>query len=143
MKVNVEHLEKIKAHLREVPERLNMGVVVDHLEPGQQTDDGYVAYQRGGRVFEVPACGTVGCIAGWSQLLRGGEEFVRSLALEADFLGVTTRLFFPDKWPEDLYDRYYDAETQQEKVDLVCEAIDRVIAGNGIFTPDLVVNEGR
>lgn len=54
LKLNVKLLEKIKKHLKEEPKRYHQGKWVEEVSVWDAN---------------APACGTVGCIAGWAVLL--------------------------------------------------------------------------
>lgn len=127
MPVNKEHLLKIKQHILEEPNRLNMSDWIDtHLSIGEKIFDRYASVPQ-----VVPVCGTVGCIAGWSAHLR---KVKFNSSAERDFLGLDSDdLFFVDYWPEELGKRYTNATTPLEKAQVTAEAIDLIIAGDGKF----------
>jgi hypothetical protein len=85
--VNGKLLQRIKKHILEDPKRLDMGMFLARKEqhPG---------------AYKYPACGTVGCIAGWACVLSK-ENLTRSDEIEqraAELLGLTpiqaARLFY-------------------------------------------------
>lgn len=128
MALNIEHLEKIKKHILEEPNRLQMDIWLEAKRtPGAMVFDTYCDIPEAIEQV-VPACGTVGCIAGWSAVLDGREY--RFQSTERAFLGLENHeLFFPDQWPEDLAEDYRLAKTAKEKAEVAARAIDRVIAG--------------
>jgi hypothetical protein len=126
--VNKEHLLKIKQHILEEPNRLDMSTWLQELDPGTWVFDTY-APKSTDQV--VPSCGTVGCIAGWSSLLRGRKTV--STTFEMDFLRVSSNLFYPTRWPDTLQTAYEEATTPKEKAKITAKAIDLIIKGNGEF----------
>lgn len=132
MPVNKEHLLKIKQHILEDPERLYMADWILNEEPGTLVSDSYVSsLNRFDQ--EVPVCGTVACIAGWSAVLRGLKDSEVYQTDEQRFLGVTNDLFFPDQWPLRFYKRYQDSTDAKEKALVVADVIDHVIEHDGQF----------
>lgn len=131
--MNIKLLEKVKAHILEEPRRVNMaywlalkdttGVTNAALPTVAWATVMHAAKNR------APACGTVGCIAGWTIIVARKKRAVKALTkagtrypiaqLAADVLGLTQlsryeeeslwsqtqpsqrmRLFLPDRWPE-------------------------------------------
>lgn len=98
--MNVELLEKVKQHILEEPKRLWMGDWAFKVSP---TDE------------NAPACGTVGCIAGWASLLSNPTQPFSDVANSADDPNVNNldldedtawRLFYVDSWPVQFVDAY-------------------------------------
>lgn len=122
MKLNVELLLKVKTHILEEPKRLAMNIwIAKDLEPGQLFN--VSPHHR------VPACGTVGCIAGWAaQLAEPGVKFLATRA--NDLLGIRYlpygNLFYTTRWPEKFKEPYNEA---LDKGDLETAAI---VTGNVI-----------
>jgi hypothetical protein len=135
--MNVELLLKVKQAILDEPARMNMEVFVDD-------SDGYI------NLDHQPACGTVGCIAGWAVLLdhvgrdSSPEGIMKAYKAVADksvedeahkVLGLGPAqymhpLFYPwNKWPEDLRIRLAREEPgTEEYAQVVADAIDRYIA---------------
>lgn len=130
MTVNKEHLLKIKQHILEEPSRLYMADWIEHHAPGTIVID---QYNKQNIQQTVPQCGTVCCIAGWSSVLRGREYM--NTSDEQAYLDVSSRLFYPNKWPEDLFERYQNSTSTSEKAQVAADAIDLIIVGDGYF-PD-------
>lgn len=115
--MNVKLLQAIKKHILAEPKRLDMG------NWGFKRD----------KANDGPACGTVGCIAGWAVLLThpsliGRKEDFTPAKLkkfsnamgnaEEDApgllkinIGTADRLFYVDRWPEPFRQDYLDAES--------------------------------
>lgn len=139
MTLNVELLERVKAHILEEPKRLAMGTFAERNE-------------------EAP-CGTVACIAGWSLVLEKGARMVTKKL--ADFgegyyedhfvyrnnrpiddphehakkiLGLTEEeamtLFYVEDWPDDLTVNYMAAKRPDKRALITAARIDRLIAGH-------------
>ena len=129
--MNIELLNKVKAHILEEPRRLEM---VDWIVDAEEIP---VEDNR-------PPCGTAGCIAGWAAMLDGGFNrsihFPRRYATDAlgiDPYGQAERLFYLSQWPAQFkFDKdrpdvsFYklDKETQAR---LTAARIDYFIATNG------------
>lgn len=107
MTVNVELLERVKHHILEEPLRLDMSIWISHHEKGPYT----------------PACGTIGCIAGWAIELSGGEKLSKEMSqkgifgqadIATELLGLTPlvakRVFHVDSWPHPLRAEEWEAE---------------------------------
>ena len=128
--MNIELLNKVKAHILEEPRRLEM---VDWIMEGDEIPSP-----------EKPPCGTAACIAGWAAMLDGGFQrgihFPRTYATDAlkiDRFGEAERLFYLSQWPAQFkFDKdrpdvsFYklDKETQAR---LTAARIDYFIATNG------------
>jgi hypothetical protein len=123
MPVNKKHLLKIKQHILEEPNRLAMDNWIQKHEPGTCISDSYSL------VIEqiVPSCGTTGCLAGWSALLRGLDESCFDKYLEAHFLGIPSSIFFVDNWPNPYRDMYQESISTLEKALVLGKFIDLII----------------
>lgn len=100
----------------------------------------------------APACGTVGCIAGWTVLVSSGLASKWALKLldnsafnglmaaagikAASILGYPTfdytggrlyKLFYPSSWPEPFRIDYHAAKTQTSRAKIVGKRIDHFI----------------
>jgi hypothetical protein len=131
--VNVELLRKIQKHITEEPRRLQMGGVIEHMNPG-------VEFCEHRAKFVVPKCGTVACIAGWAFILSGEGEVESDrqgyVMLRAEeLLGLTSgegdRLFLEDWWPDLYLERWEAAETAQERARIAVKRIDHFIKTDG------------
>lgn len=123
--MNLELFDKVKKAITEEPKRLNI----------------WDWQSRGYPEPVAPACGTVGCIAGWADILNRTEgntdpEVIRGIELSTftyeegrKALGLTHEqadyLFDPASWPHDL--EWKVGKTKAGSYDqskVVCEAID-------------------
>jgi hypothetical protein len=71
-KLNVKHINKILAHIREDVKRL-------HMPRWGVKKQSQAAKVSGLRVARFPSCGTVACFAGWSLLLATPRKEWKSL----------------------------------------------------------------
>lgn len=118
--MNTELLDKVVQHVTEVPARLAMNVILVKKLPGTP-----VAYDQLYRT--VPTCGTVGCLAGWtlelSHLPVNEDDPNKSMDLAAGLLGLESiesrRLFFVSQWPKPFRFKYIDAQTMEEKAEVL------------------------
>ncbi len=119
-KLNVRLLRKIQKMILEEPRRLNMWLVQNHYSKRDVDNSEY----------NLPPCGTVGCIAGWALNLSG---FTRSNSLNkaATLLGIertaSDHVFLVSDWPEKFHNRYNDARTQRQKARVTSNRIDYLI----------------
>lgn len=95
MRINVELLNKVKRHILENPRRLNMNYVI--ARKGEKE----VQLHPSNFSRRWPSCGTVGCIAGWTVLLKDGMDFAGDAQSRAqELLGITSsqanELFYPE-----------------------------------------------
>lgn len=139
LKMNVRLLRRIKREITAEPKRMNM--VTWAARPGVHGD-------------AAPACGTVGCIAGWGIILSSKKRkpqfktLIPSIRRTADLWGnqidkrgakafgisltESKRLFYTSNWPEAF-------QSKIEKVNagtaayarVVCQRIDRFINTKG------------
>jgi hypothetical protein len=143
--VNVENLLKVKALILEEPKRLNMGFFIVTGNSKKLLDYGPV----------VPKCGTVACLAGWGAVMAELDKSprikkLRTAAAQISF-SVTDiaceyfdisaesgdRLFYENRWPEDLLDELGDSEVgTAEYAEVAASAIDRFIACGGDWNND-------
>lgn len=154
-KIETRLLKRIKAHILKEPKRLDMNLLVDikHNET-----IGYELPNTKDRQW--PACGTVGCIAGWAVLLSGGKPITCGSEegwweKGAKLLGLNTamanRLFStplnaldewdalyplhederPDTWPKKFANRYVDAKTPRGRALATAARIDHFIKTKG------------
>lgn len=139
MAMNVELLQRVKQHILDEPLRLEMVEGLKFRAPGTQRR----VHCANEEYVPTPACGTIGCIAGWACIL-GDKTFadahpgdpcwgtVRERAEELLQIPTSSsRLFRVNWWPEDLFNRYEHAETQQERAEILAERIERYIKTRG------------
>lgn len=136
MPLNVKLLLKVKHHILEEPARLRMDMWLKKGEAGADSGNSYPGYGEPIE-FTFPACGTVGCLAGWAvqlshptENIQPGIDNVHSSALEE--LGIDDdispyEIFFPDHWPPEFYRRYEYARSNEERAKIVGEVIDNYI----------------
>lgn len=126
---NVEdRLLEVKKHILEEPKRLDMSFWL--LGSEDMTEVLHVDKE------EMPACGIVGCIAGWLVsfdsfkkgfskdwiLSQVGVQFqARELLQHPPFI---SRLFFPESWSDSLAYRFEESKSKQERAEITGEAID-------------------
>lgn len=128
--MNTDLLLKVKAAILDEPKRLNIWEWQGRWLQGD----------------EAPACGTVGCIAGWLDILSktNGSTDIEAIkgcplnevdAEEAGEIalgvarGYALGLFIPSRWPHDLYlDLKPTIPGTPEHASVVAAVIDRFIA---------------
>lgn len=140
-------LRAVVAHLQAVPERADMNIIIQRGKPGQK----YIELYDDTIPREIPRCGAVGCLAGWSLELFGDDKaldpITNQLKIAGDLLGLTSderdRLFTEPRfakdffhkgipcWPLLLAIRYMDAETLVEQVNVIHERVELFISSNG------------
>lgn len=133
--MNIELLNKVKAHILEEPKRLDMSVIL--------------------RRAPRNACGTAGCVDGWAQVLSNCAALGSLVFFDGDYvkgrelLGLTQeeaeRLFSDPKdgydedhveyaengWPEEFIDRYRKARNASQRAIVTVERIDHFIKTKG------------
>lgn len=147
-KINVELLERVKAHILEEPRRFDMSTFV------ARASDPSLLLAPDMR----PACGTVACIAGWAVFLSSGlpkkitEDLYESieshaagllgLGLEAGDLddeeddpdgeSEVSRLFYVPNWPAEFRRRYRHTENDPTaRARVAADRIDHFLKTNG------------
>lgn len=126
---NVEdRLLEVKKHILEEPKRLDMSFWL--LGSEDMTEVLHVDKE------EMPACGIVGCIAGW---LVSFDSFKKGFSKDwilsqvgvqkqaQKLLGYPpfiSHLFFVENWNDDLIKRYENSKSKQERAIITGEAID-------------------
>lgn len=106
--MNVELLERVKAHILEEPNRLIMGTVI--ATDKRDFKDALDGYNHETGIVEVtPPCGTAACIAGWTCIL--GHPEIKPSEIQYNF-GIATEatrlldipnigaLYYTNNWPE-------------------------------------------
>ena len=125
MPLNIEMLQRIKKLILEEPRRLEMD------------SWGYIVPKEQAVLDEkLPPCGTVGCIAGWANIL---DEIDRGIAPDhicinhqrhaARILGLDDsgdNVFCQDKWPEPFATKYALVRTKEGKAKVTAEYIDHL-----------------
>jgi len=110
--MNVKLLRKIKKHILEEPNRLNMRTWGRHFDPPY-------------RPKSFPVCGTTACIAGWAVVLKAttGTSVTNKLLLNAYIDGQKAleldsaqadRLFYLQDWPSQF--KYGGSQRNKAKV---------------------------
>lgn len=149
--MNVELLNKVVEFHEEMPERFSMETWYEPLSPGEVTSE---------TLAPVPACGTIGCIAGTVGIITGSanpyedeeiegviryeepdsgwfEDARRQLKLD---LHQARRLFYTNEnmtsypgehWPGEDFTAYIAAKTQAERVAALKVRVAKFIATNG------------
>lgn len=126
--LNVPLLHRIQAHILEEPKRLDMENWFT-----KEADKHYMPYM-------VPACNTVGCIAGWATQLSGFSSF--SLDASKVILGfdkdgdLNRELFYVGEWDFRFSEKYRDAENPEERAKVTVEYIDFFISKYGPKTSE-------
>lgn len=119
--MNVDLLEKVKAHILEEPKRFDMALFIS------TPDD---------KLFAYPKCGTVACIAGWACTLSGIKEPANWESAGRHVLelnpGESDRLFYDESWPDEYFDEYHAQKEQSSgRAEAACKRIDHFIATKG------------
>lgn len=135
--MNIELLQKVKQAILDEPRKMDMNVWFDRFWADEE-EKVRVLRLLGKEEAQLPPCGTIGCIAGWSVLLGSSMDpgelvHVGSTAarlLDLDFEQAYD-LFHTTTWPSDLREKLSDSEPGTiEYAQVVAEAIDRYIAGD-------------
>lgn len=139
--MNVELLQRIKAHILENPLRIYMDDWILKLDKGKE-------YANRGRFrLFAPPCGTVACICGWavelsghdSRISRAGQTGKLLLELDGDSClfsqdvpSEAQRLFYAIYWPKEFRRRLQEAPVQSmEYAQVVADRIDHFIQTGG------------
>lgn len=126
--MNIELLKKVRAHILEEPKRLFMpGFLARKVS---DDDEGAERY---------PACGTIGCYAGWIYELSGehGDEGVKLSMKAADLAGLdhvsANRLFFEyvTGWSEEDNRKLWSGDGTPETAALAAKRLDLFIESGG------------
>lgn len=130
--MNVELLQRVKAHILEEPKRFIMSRWIGKHTPGSQMGFHDSKIDIGRR---YPACGTVtvACIAGWTCLLAGEEPFLgsdtqaRAQTLLELSPNQTATLFYKDRWSPH-YQRLWDGtRSLKKRAEIAGRVIDNFI----------------
>lgn len=147
--MNVALLREIQRAIADVPERLDMDIVL-----ATQQLPGSIWRQDIGQA--VPARGTVGCIAGWANVLSGrplpegrcsclegcaltreaqklldlNDDQATRLFLEPGYPGHFDKFWKP-AWPADLEEEYINARTPRQRALTTSRRIDLFIETDG------------
>lgn len=117
--MNVELLQKVKAHILEEPKRLFMPVVL-HCNMSDVPE------------VRKPPCGTMACIAGWACLLKGVPHLDVHSSVAQELLEISEsqaqRLFFG---LSEEYKKAWDGSGSAEEAELIAARIDRFINTEG------------
>ncbi len=128
MALNVEHINKVLAHIRENPKRLHMPLWGIKSIEGQSLDSFPFRFSKD----YLPECNTLACFAGWSKILATPKEEVDSIfdgyghlvidgiiAEESDRLGLTQE--------EGSYLFFKTTGTHQEQLEVVENRLRRIV----------------
>lgn len=141
--MNVKLLRQVKRHILEKPKRLNMGYW--SMSAKRMVREGRITKEV------EPACGTVGCIAGWAVILtktgkrtdflatmkriRGHNSEVVMQPLAKELLDLSeysaNRLFLTSNWPGSFEQDYLYAMTPKQRARVTPERIEHFIRTNG------------
>lgn len=124
--MNVELLNRVKAHILEEPKRLFMPGFLARKGDDEDVD-------------RYPACGTIGCYAGWICVLSGEHDlFGKELADKAASLAhinldQADRLFFSHVvgWSEQDNAKLWSGDGTPETAALAARRLDEFIASGG------------
>lgn len=137
-KLNVNLLIKIKKHILDEPMRLRMDQWLMQDMPTTKKYNSLPGYNEPNE-YEIPACGTVACLAGWAILLNSHEAqevrqkddpFAPYSARGCDILGIDSDiapydLFFVDQWPQPFQDDYLEVERNFEDLSPELRQVER------------------
>jgi hypothetical protein len=129
--MNIELLLKVKAHILEEPNRLNMRSWL--LRVGGV----YANWVFDKEIRHFGNCGTTACIAGWAAIL--GEPKKRVTIMDAEDCAIelldirdddAEKLFFVDDWPRDLRVAWQNTKPNAfaARARIAAKRIDRFIA---------------
>lgn len=134
MKLNVELLRKVQAHIKEEPRRLIMSVWFQPFADRVTMDlqwESFSNHKIGlGMLPEplVPPCGTIGCIRGWAHNLSGDKYSISScykgLNIPEHFESLLYRV---DEWPYKFQESYRTTDSPAVRADITCRVIDDFI----------------
>lgn len=153
MSLNVELLNKVRKHILARPARLRMEQWIRKGQPGEVFETHTPGWNEP-KIYKLPDCGTVGCIAGWTvQLAKPEEAREGNIPGKAcELLGINHwqepfELFHVSNWPKELEDAFLKADTQRKRANVVAKVIDRYIKEYGKkpedpeYSDDLEVEE--
>lgn len=133
--LNVELLREIQKEILAEPKRLNMEVISVKV-----TDINYDPN-------EIPACGTIGCIAGWACMITDAKnqnnnnfiDFVYkanwirgAMLLNIKNNNQQYNLFDVFDWPKEHRVKYMNAKTLEERAQILSDRIDLFIETKGM-----------
>lgn len=131
-KLNVRLLRRVRAHILEEPNRLRMSDWKLTAAPGDLVGVRTTALSMWGETTQrVPACGTVACIAGWTQELGAPKSVGYTPNVAARLLGLRkapNELFLVSNWPEPFQSQYLRARSQRRRAEIGARRIDAFIA---------------
>lgn len=133
-KLGKERLREVAKHILAVPQRIDMGIAICY----RGKDDNNYGWR-------FPECGTIGCIAGWTQELFGSNKSVdlnkpvcwpriHYNAIELLDPSIPTnewdKLFYVAKWSTVLhmaYDKAANCDDYQRMAEVTVQAIEEFI----------------
>jgi|SRR6267142_3990747 len=126
--MNKELLLRVKTQIIAEPKQFVMGTWYTKHPEGSE----------GSKLWEgviVPNCGTAACIAGWAIALQDRvtpSKATGAIYKASQYLDILVEaaddLFHANHWPDDLFDRWEDAQSLGERAQIAAERIDRFIA---------------
>ena len=136
--MNTKLLRRVAKHISEEPRRLNMDITLNTID----------TYRAERYVKEMPPCGTVGCIAGWTCVLSESvpKYFDEVIPIASSKLGLTHEqadaLFAEPKfnsgdvdyarvWPRRFAKRYLKAKTPKGRASATVARIEHFIKTKG------------
>ena len=121
--MNVKLLRKVKKQILEEPRSFQMSDVVTRLKPGK-------VYSDYGLDYKAPKCGTIACIAGWTNLLASAEYLNSTIEAET-LLGISptesANLFLASQWPERYQEQWESAKTPKARARVAANRIEYFI----------------
>lgn len=139
--MNIERLQAVKAAILKEPRNALMEEF--HARPANTIGGFRIPGSTGSyNSAHDASCGTAHCIAGWAVAIFGDSMYEQGIAFVDDYacelleiehgtLGCWPGLFYLDEWPDDLYDRYMESRTDQERAEAMAAAIDSYIETGG------------
>src|SRR5438046_4090420 len=110
-KINIPLLRKVEKKILAEPAALVMASFLEIGEPGKKWDD-FVGIEFP-RI--VPPCGTMACIAGWTNIMGGKKDSWDEPGNAQQLLGLTDqqrfKLFYLEEWPHEFAKRWGKAKT--------------------------------
>jgi hypothetical protein len=128
--MNVELLQKVKAHILEKPERFVMTRWQVYGLPGEEI---VMCTDEMQKIRKVPECGTMACIAGWTVALTDptkDHQGVRSISEYAtDLLGLNEApdMFWLQKWSRHFRATWKATRSPRKHAQIAARVIDQFI----------------
>lgn len=138
IKLNKKAMRLVISKVNENPLRLNMNIPLEHKALIQSSN----IFRTGRFDHEWPACGTIGCFAGWSsvlfklpmahpEMLKETPGYIQWSVISQNvqkYMGMpNTHLFHLVNWPEKLKNAYTNAKTIEERAVAFSNAVEAYI----------------